>query len=59
MGWDEGVLHQDEDDDVNTDLTIDQGPRDMGLAISDPYVNQDRPAPVPQPTYKKLGRSNT
>lgn len=54
MGWDEGVLSQDEDDVVNTNLTIDQGPRDIGLTVSDPYVKQDRPAPTPKVTQARM-----
>lgn len=54
-GWDMGVLHQEGEDAIDDDdLTIDRGPRDIGLGISDPYVNQDRPAPT---TSIKRGRT--
>lgn len=53
-GWEEGVLHDEQEEEPDNELTIDRGPMDIGVYISDPYVNQDRPAPT---TSAKLGRT--
>lgn len=55
-GWDEGVLAQEEEPEAEeNELTIDRGPMDLGLGVSDPYVKQDSPAPTVTKMFGNTG----